>query len=123
MSDLRAIYNYIRRYLFFLLALYVLAWGFTDHRQIFGGLILGTALSMFNLWLMVRKTYQLGDAAVKGRKVYSLGTFSRMAAAVLAVIIAMEYPNHFHFISVILGLMTSYIVIMIYFFKQLLLPK
>ncbi|OCA82395.1 ATP synthase subunit [Bacillus sp. FJAT-27225] len=123
MPDLRAIYARTRKYLFFLLSLYVLAWGFTDHRQIFAGLFMGTALSLFNLWMLVRKTDQLGDAAVKGRKVYSLGTFSRMAAAVFAVIIAMEYPEHFHLISVVIGLMTSYIVIMIYLFKQMLIPK
>lgn len=40
-----------------------------------------------------------------------------MAAAGLAVLIALRFPEYFHFISVIIGLMTMYVVIMIdYFF-------
>lgn len=123
MSDLRAIYFRVRRYLFFLLSLYVLGWGFTEQKDVFAGLILGTALSLFNLWLMVRKTDQFGEAVIKGKKVRSLGSFNRMATAALAVIIAMKYPDQFHLISVVLGLMTSYIVIMIDFFKQAFLRK
>ena len=123
MSDLRAIYFRVRRYLFFLLSLYVLGWGFTDHQQIFAGLILGTALSLFNLWLMVRKTDQFGEAVTQGKEVRSLGSFNRMATAALAVIIVLKYPDHFHLISMVLGLMTSYIVIMIDFFKQTFLRK
>ncbi|CEG29188.1 ATP synthase subunit I [Bacillus sp. B-jedd] len=123
MSDLRAIYFRVRRYLLFLLSIYVLGWGFTDHQQIFAGLILGTALSLFNLWLMVRKTDQFGEAVTQGKKVRSLGSFNRMATAALAVIIVLKYPDHFHLVSMVLGLMTSYIVIMIDFFKQTFLRK
>ena len=36
-----------------------------------------------------------------------------MATAVFAVMIAMEYPDYIHLISVVIGLMTAYIVIMI----------
>ena len=43
----------------------------------------------------------------------SLGTISRMAAAVLAVAIAMRYPDQFNVFFVVLGLMTGYLVIMI----------
>ena len=40
-----------------------------------------------------------------------------MATAIFAVIVAMEYPNDVHLVSVVIGLMTAYIVIMIdYFF-------
>jgi ATP synthase protein I len=118
MSDIGTIYSRIRRYLFFLLSIYVLGWGFTDYPHIFGGLILGTALSMFNLWLMVRKMGQFDSAVAQGRRVRSLGSMSRMATGALAVIISMRYPDQFHIISVVLGLMTSYIVIMIDFFKE-----
>ncbi|WP_316570567.1 ATP synthase subunit I [Neobacillus sp. YIM B06451] len=123
MSDLRAIYFRVRRYLYFLLSLYVLGWGFTAHKSIFAGLVLGTACSLFNLWLMVRKTDKFGDAVMKGKKVRSLGSFNRMATAALAAIIALKYPDQFHLISVVVGLMTSYIVIMIDFFKQAFLRK
>lgn len=41
-----------------------------------------------------------------------------MATAVFAVMIALEYPDKLHLISVVFGLMTSYIVIMIDYFLQ-----
>lgn len=118
MTELQAMYGRQRKYIFYLLAMYVLGWGFTDHQTVFLGLILGTALSFFNLWLMVRKNHQFGEAIAQGKSVRSLGMFSRMATAVLAAMIALEYPETFHFASVIIGLMTSYLVIMIDFIIQ-----
>jgi ATP synthase protein I len=118
MSDIKAMYARQRKYIFFLLALYVLGWGFTSYQSIFLGLILGTGISLFNLWLMARKTVRFGEAVLQGKRVRSLGSFSRMASAAFAVIIALRYPESFHLISVVLGLMTSYIVIMIDFFLQ-----
>jgi ATP synthase protein I len=118
MSEIKEMYTRQRKYIFFLLALYVLGWGFTDYQDIFLGLILGTSLSMFNLWLMVRRTDKFGDQVVQGKKIRSLGSFSRMATAALAVIIALKYPDSIHLISVVLGLMTMYVVIMIDFLLQ-----
>ncbi len=118
MPEIKVIYARQRKYIFFLMALYVLGYGFTSYQSIFLGLILGTSLSLFNLWLLVRKTSTFGDDILQGKKVRSLGTFSRMATAVLAVIIALEYPESLNFISVIIGLMTIYFVIMIDFFVQ-----
>lgn len=118
MSDMKAMYTRQRKYIFYLMSLYVLGWGFTEYKSIFLGLVLGTALSLFNLWLMVRKTDKFGEAVLQGKKVRSLGSFSRMATAALAVIIALKYPDSFHLISVVLGLMTIYVVIMIDFFLQ-----
>lgn len=118
MSELKGMYTRQQRYIIFLLAVYVLGWGFTDYQHIFLGLMLGTGLSLFNLWLLVKKTDQFGDSLLSGKKVRSLGMLSRMAAAVFAVIIAMEYPEQIHLVSVIIGLMTSYLVIMIDFFVQ-----
>ncbi|MFE8701851.1 ATP synthase subunit I [Cytobacillus sp. FJAT-54145] len=118
MPELKAIYIRQRKYIFLLLSLYVLGWGFTSYQTIFLGLILGTSLSLFNLWLLARKTDKFGEAVAKGEKVRSLGMLSRMATAVLAVMLALEYPDKLHLYSVIFGLMTSYIVIMIDFFLQ-----
>ncbi|MEN8702001.1 ATP synthase subunit I [Bacillus infantis] len=119
MPDLKTMFIRQRKYIFLLLSVYVLGWGFTSYQSIFMGLILGTSLSLFNLWLMVRKTDQLGEAAANGQRMRSLGMLSRMATAVLAVMISMKYPDEVHLISVVLGLMTSYIVIMIDYFLQL----
>ena len=124
MPELKQMYIRQRKYIFLLLSAFVLGWGFTSYQSIFLGLILGTSLSLFNLWLMVRKVDQFGEAVAKGKKVRSLGMVSRMASAVLAVMIAMKYPDKVHLISVVLGLMTAYIVIMIdYFFHSFHLRK
>lgn len=118
MPELQAMYIRQRKYIFFLLSFYVLGWGFTSYKTIFLGLILGTSLSLFNLWLMASRVNKLGEAVSKGEKAKSLGMFLRMAAAVLGVAIAMKFPEYFHLISVILGLMTAYVVIMIDLFFQ-----
>jgi ATP synthase protein I len=124
MSELSGIYKRQRKYMFLLLSVYVLGWGFTDYQSVFLGLLLGTALSLFNLWLLVRRTERFGEAIVNGTKVRSLGMITRMASAVLAVMVALEYPEKIHLISVVVGLMTSYIVIMIdYFFQSFHLHK
>ena len=116
MSEIRTLFIRQRKYIFFLLALFVLGWGFTPYQSVFLGLIFGTSLSLFNLWLLVRKTDNFGDSVLQGKKVRSIGTLSRMATAVFAVMVALEYPESLHFISIILGLMTAYLVIMIDFF-------
>lgn len=118
MPEIKAMYARQRKYIFLLLSVYVLGWGFTDDKAVFLGLIFGTSLSLFNLWLMVRKAEKFENAISQGKKVRSLGTFSRLATAALAIIVVLEYPNDLHLISTVLGLMTSYIVIMIDFFKQ-----
>lgn len=118
MPEFQTMFARQRKWMFFLLSFYVLGWGFTAQQSIFLGLILGTSLSLFNLWLMARKIDKFGQAAVEGRTVRSLGSFSRMATGALAIVITMRYPEQFHLISVVIGLMTSYIVIMIDFFTQ-----
>lgn len=118
MPEIHVMFSRQRRWMFFLLSIYVLGWGFTSYQSIFLGLIFGTCLSLFNLWLMVRKTVKFGESIEQGRKVRGLGSFSRFATAALAVVVSMRYPEQLHLISVVIGLMTAYIVIMIDFFTQ-----
>src|SRR3954447_19857273 len=110
MSEYKMIFIRSRKYIFYLLAFYVIGWGFTPYEAVFLGLILGTSLSLFNLWLLVKKTEQFGDVMEKGGKMRSLGFLSRIAAAIFAVMLSLEYPEYFHLISVVIGLMTSYLV-------------
>jgi len=104
-----------RKWMIYLLALFVLGWGFLPYQDVFLGLILGAVLSFFNLWLMQRKINQMGQAAEKNQTFRAMGTFSRMAAGALAILIALRFQQHFHLIAVVLGLMTTYVVIMIEF--------
>ncbi|WP_064091934.1 ATP synthase subunit I [Rossellomorea aquimaris] len=118
MPELHQMFNRQRKYIVYVLSIYVLGWGFTAHKSVFLGLILGTSLSFFMHWGMAKRVTKFGDAVLAGKKVRSLGTTSRMAAAALGVIIATRFPETFHLLSLIIGLMTTYIVIMIdYFFS------
>ncbi|HZG59012.1 MAG TPA: ATP synthase subunit I [Anoxybacillus sp.] len=113
MEELQQMFQRQRKYIFYLLSVYTLGWGFTPYKTTFLSLILGTSISFYGLWILARKTNRFGQAVIKGKKVHSLGTFSRMAAAGLAVLIVMRYPHYFSMIPMVLGLMTSYFVIII----------
>ncbi|PLT35870.1 ATP synthase subunit I [Bacillus sp. V5-8f] len=118
MPELESMFNRQRTYIMFLLALYVLGAGFTPYNTIFNGLILGTAFSLFNLWSLVRKNRKFSEAVAANKKAKSLGTLTRIAIGALAAVIALRYPEHFHIVSVVIGLMTAYVVIIIDFFIQ-----
>ncbi|WP_042463561.1 ATP synthase subunit I [Neobacillus dielmonensis] len=116
MPDFRTMFNRQRKWMFYLLSIYVLGWGFTTYQPIFLGLILGTCFGYLNLWMLVRKTESFDKKVSQGKKPRSLGSLSRMAMAGIAAVIALRYPEQFNMISLVIGLMTSYIVIMIDYF-------
>ncbi len=100
------------QYMLIILAVEVLFWGILDQRILFQSLLMGTGVGLFNLWFMVRKTIKVGNAAVGGKKMASIGTATRMSTAILATIVTLNYPQYFTIIPMILGLMIIYIVIM-----------
>ncbi|MFD2044424.1 ATP synthase subunit I [Ornithinibacillus salinisoli] len=104
-----------RKWMLFLLAILVLGAGFTPYVRIFLGLLLGSVVSFYNLYLLQKKTSDFADAVAKNQSAKGLGSISRLAAAALAVIIALRYEEYFDMIALIIGLMTSYLVIMIDF--------
>ncbi|MFG6119458.1 MULTISPECIES: ATP synthase subunit I [Thalassobacillus] len=104
-----------RKWMFYLLALFVLGWGLTPYTSIFLGLLLGGSLSFYNLWLMQRKVDKFGEATAQLKSVKGIGSFSRLMAGALAVLIALQFEEYFHLHAVVLGLMTAYVVIMIDF--------
>lgn len=108
--------NAIRRYLSYaayILALFVLGWGFTPYEDIFLGLILGTVISFINVLFLYYRVKRAADLAVGGKKVRSLGLMQRFALAGLAVFIVFQFPDVFHLVSMIIGLMIGYIIIFI----------
>ena len=104
-----------RKWMLYYLAVLVLGAGFSPYPDVFLGLILGSALSFYNLWLLQRKINKFGQAILDGKTMLGLGTITRLASAVLAVVIALRFEEHFNIIATIIGLMTAYIVIMIDF--------
>ncbi|MUK89652.1 ATP synthase subunit I [Ornithinibacillus sp. L9] len=115
MSDYEIMTNRQRKWMFYLLAILVIGAGFTPYVRIFLGLLLGSIVSFYNLYLLQKKTSDFADAVVKEQSPRGLGTISRLAATALAVIIALRYEEYFDMIALVIGLMTSYLVIMIDF--------
>lgn len=101
-----------RKWMLYFLAIIVIGCGFSSYQQVFYSLLLGGAVSFYNLWLLQHKTRALGKAVVETGKVRGgLGTFSRLAATILAVLIALRFNETFHIIAVVFGLISSYIMI------------
>ncbi|WP_249869327.1 ATP synthase subunit I [Oceanobacillus saliphilus] len=100
-----------RKWMLYFLALMVIGAGFLPYHRVFLGLILGGSVSFYNLWLLQHKTEVLADSfAGSGKKRRGLGTFTRMATAILAVLIAHRYEAYFHIIAVVIGIVSSYFV-------------
>ena len=70
----------------------------------------------FGQWY--KKTRSFLRLLLRGKKMRSLGSLTRMSAGALATVIALRYPEKFSIVSVVLGLMTVYLVIMIDYFIQ-----
>jgi ATP synthase protein I len=104
-----------RKWMFYLLAILVLGAGFTPYLTIFLGLLLGSAVSFYNLWLLQKKIVDFTGAVANKQPVKGIGTLSRFAAAALVIIIALRFEAYFNVIAVLIGLMTSYLVIMLEF--------
>jgi ATP synthase protein I len=103
-----------RKWTLYLLALYVLGAVFLPYSTIFNGLILGGAISFYNLWLLQRKSKAVGEQAATGGSFRGgLGTFLRMIAAALGALFAMRQPETFHIIAVVIGIMSSYFIIVL----------
>lgn len=116
MSNYESMIARQRKWMLYLLAIFVLGAGFTPYLPIFLGLLLGSAVSFYNLWLLQRKINVFGKKVAEQGSTLGIGTFSRLAAAALAVLITLRFEEKFHIIAVVIGLATSYIVIMVEFF-------
>jgi ATP synthase protein I len=101
------------KWMLYLLALLMLGAGFTPYQRIFLGLFLGASVSFFSMWLLQRKVRQFTEAVATHGRMPALGTFSRMAASVLAVMLALRFDAYFHLIAVVIGLAAGYIIIFI----------
>ncbi|SDN60605.1 ATP synthase protein I [Fictibacillus solisalsi] len=105
-----------RRYIkitLFMLSFFVLGYGATSYQSIFLGLSFGTLFSLYNLWSMYSRIERLGQAVINQQKVRTMGSLSRLLTGGLAVLIAMRYPQFFNLLSVVIGLMTVYIIMLI----------
>lgn len=97
------------------LAILTLAVFFTSYHYFLTGLLLGTAVSLYNLSLLQRKVRNFSFEVHNRPKMHRLGTFSRFATVGLALLIGFELEVYFHMAGIILGLTTMFFVVIIDF--------
>ncbi|MDG4658505.1 ATP synthase subunit I [Ectobacillus antri] len=108
------------KYTLYLIALFVLGWGFTPYQKVFLGMAFGTAAGLLGLRLVAWKTDKLldrverGDAKVRF-KANAVSTYPRLAAIGLGIIFAVRYQHMMEAWSFGLGLLTVYLVMIIDF--------
>ncbi|MGD6960829.1 ATP synthase subunit I [Fictibacillus phosphorivorans] len=108
----------IKRYLIFsycLLTVLILSFIMGIHKLIFASLALGLAFSSINLLSMYSEIRRLNNVASQNKKFRSFSTFSRLSVAAMAILIALKFPDNFHLLSVVIGLLLIYIIIFIDF--------
>lgn len=91
---------------------------FSPYAEVFLGLALGTLVGIINLIITAIKVNQIGDIAAnqnqyKRTKPAFSGMISRFGLAILAVLIALEYPQYINLISVLIGLFVAQIILII----------
>lgn len=113
MLEMQRIFTKQKKYIFFLLAVYALGWGFTPYSTIFAGLALGSLFGLYNFWILIRRMEKF-DRVLSGEKGRAgLGTVFRFASGVAAVAIALALPQYIHLISTVIGLMIPYVLLVV----------
>lgn len=79
MSNYRTMAKRQRKWMLFLLALLIILSILMPYEHFFQGMLLGVAISFYNLWLLQRKADLLGEAAQKDGSKKGIGTISRLA--------------------------------------------
>jgi len=94
----------LRSALFFMSAL-LAAWAFVpEGRTVAAGLAMGTAASVVNAFLLRRRVELIGRMAAEGRaRRVGLGIGARIATVLLAVLVALRFPDWFAMPAVIAG--------------------
>lgn len=114
MHTMRQIFNRQKKALFFLLALFVIGWGFTDFKPIFAGLILGSLFGLYNFWIIIRRMERFDQSISQGKETKSIGgTVLRFGSGVAAAAIALTKPETFNMIATVIGLMIPYVLLLV----------
>jgi ATP synthase protein I len=98
---------------FLILAISFIGWGFTPAQQFFAGLILGACTALLSAVFTAWKIHKVGEQALKHKgkkKRASLGMLTRFSMAILAAVIAVQYPQLFSLPGMVIGLMVPSIL-------------
>lgn len=113
MLELHQIFAKQKKAVFFLLAFFALGWGFTAYKTVFAGLAVGVLFGHYNFWILVRRMERFDQALSEGKKVPSMGSGLRFASGVASVAVAITWPKYFHLVSVVIGLMIPYVLLLV----------
>lgn len=120
MIDVHGLVQRQKKYTYYLVALFVLGWGFTPYKEAFLGLIIGTIFGFLSLRIVASKTDKLLDRVTEGKdikfKATAVSTYSRLAFFGLLILFAAKYQQYIAVWSLGLGLLTAYFVMIIDFY-------
>src|SRR5690625_4773366 len=102
-----------RKWMLYLLAIFLFGAAITPYERFFLGLLVGHVVSYYGLRLLQNRAIAFGRLAVDGKRTSGLGTFFRLIGAGVAIWLALKYEEKIHIIGVVLGLTTSYVVMII----------
>src|SRR5699024_9504737 len=102
-----------RKWFLYIIALIAIVTIVIPNKSFFIGLLIGTVVSFYNLWLLQRRTNLLGESAARSGKRTGLGTISRLAMVALGTLITLHYDASIA--GFIIGLMLVYPIIVIDF--------
>lgn len=113
MSNYETMAKRQRKWMLIIVALFAILSITLSNKHFFNGLLLGSIISFYNLWLLQRRTNLVGESAEKDGTRKGIGTISRLAAAALGVLLAIRYD--LSVVGFIIGLMIAYPIMMIDF--------
>ncbi|MEC0129266.1 ATP synthase subunit I [Paenibacillus pabuli] len=109
MSELTRYRRWMTVFIMYFLMICFLAAAFLPRVETIAlGLALGTVTSWINASYLGRKVRRMLDDAAEGNlKRVNLGFLTRAALAVLAIFMAMQYPQYFNLYAVVVGLVIA----------------
>ncbi|MFC9711109.1 MULTISPECIES: ATP synthase subunit I [Paenibacillus] len=109
MSELTRYRRWMTVFIMYFLMICFLAAAFLPRVETIAlGLALGTVISWINASYLGRKVRRMLDGAAEGNlKRVNLGFLTRAALAVLAIFMAMQYPQYFNLYAVVAGLVIA----------------
>lgn len=104
-----------------IVACFIIAELMPHRRTVFHGIVLGASVSCINVIYMAYKVRNIAKAAAgEIKKRASLGFGVRIATSILAIVLALEYPQYFHELAVCASLVAGQFMLYIIAFIMVL---
>lgn len=117
MSSYNEIFKRQRKWMLYIISFLLMAAGlgtFTKFQPVLYGLLLGTLISLYNIWFLQKKVSKFSETIMDAEsKRQGLGMISRLAAVVFGAILVIKFDAYFNLVSYLIGFVLFYPVIMI----------